>query len=340
MEIDCRPIELTLPDSDTYIPEFGLCLPPELMMEFSDLDGTPTPAPRDQVDFALSLSDPLQTPPSRGTNEFSLPGYDMSVGHDSNTDSGFGDYSDGGGFSNDYDEEYDILRNANDSEHLDFNLDPTPSQRRKRISQDSGGGDVSKRARHISADDDDIQRIAREDHDHARRFQYDDFNHYTGGFGEPNFDEYRSPTPVANDAPAVETIAQDDVPKVTKRRRIIVEDDSSTIKDDNFRLWPQKYIETQAAANARRKTHEMTKLAKERAMNYLWGWNGRENSSLHPLLSQLFSRTALLKRWKPDLQPMNPGEKRKRDDGGELEYGMGGFGRDTGGFGDTMDYSV
>src|SRR5579862_8290823 len=106
------------------------------MMEFGDLDCTPTPAPRDRVDFAINLSDPLQTPLSRGTNEFSLPGYDMSVGHDSSNDSGFGDYSDGGGFSNYYDEEYDILRYANDSEHLDFNLDPTPARHRKRTSQD------------------------------------------------------------------------------------------------------------------------------------------------------------------------------------------------------------
>ena len=55
---------------------------------------------------------------------------------------------------------------------------------------------MSKRTRYTSADDDDIQRIAREDHDHARQFQYTDFDHDTGGFGEPNFDEYRSPIPV------------------------------------------------------------------------------------------------------------------------------------------------
>ena len=100
------------------------------------------------------------------------------------------------------------------------------------------------------------------------------------------------------------------------------------------------YLATQAATKSRRKAQEMTKLAKERATNYLWGWNGRENSSLHPLLSQLFSRTALLELWKPELHTTNPGEKRKRDDDGELEYGMGGFGGDTGGFGDAIDYSV
>ena len=208
---------MTLPDSDTYVPEFGLCLPPELMMDFCDIDGTPIHVPRDGLDFALNLSDPLQTPLSRRTSDFSLPGYDMSIRHDSN-DSGFGDYSDGGIFTNDYEEDDDILRNADDAEHLDFNLDPTPSQSRKRTSQDGGGGDVLKRARHTSADDDDIQRIAREDHDHARQFQYDDFDYDTGGFGDPNFDEYRSPTAVVNDAPAVETTTQDDAPRVRKRR--------------------------------------------------------------------------------------------------------------------------
>ena len=310
------------------------------MMGLDEVDGTPTPAPRDGVDFALNLSDPLQTPLSRRTSDFSLPGYDMSIGHDSNNDSGFGDYSDGGGFGNDYgDEEDDILRNANDAEHLDFNLDPPP-QPRKRASQDDSGGDVSKRARHTFTDDDDIQRIAREDHDHARQFQYGDFDHDTGGFGEPNFDEYRTPIPV-NDDPAVEATLQDDAPRVRKRRRlVIIEDDSSIIKDEDFRSWPEKYLETQAAANARRKNQEMTKLAKERATSYLWGWNGRENSSLHPLLSQLFSRTALLERWKPEIRLANVAEKRKRDDDGNLEAGMGGFGGDTGGFGDTMDYSV
>ena len=332
---------MTLPDSDTYIPEFGLCLPPELMMDFDDLDGTPTPGPRDnEVDFALDLSDPLQTPVSRRTNDFSLPGYDMSVGHDSSNDSGFGDYCDGGGFGNGYrDYEDDILRNADDAEHLDFNLNPSPSHPRKRASQDDGG-DVSKRARHTSADDDDIQRIAREDHDHARHFRYDDFNYDTGGFGDPNFEEYRSPIPVNGD-PVVETTTQDDAPRVRKRRRvIIVEDESATIKDEDFRSWPQRYVETQAAANARRKTQDMIKLAKERAKNYLWGWNGRENSSLHPLLSQLFSCAALLERWKPDHHPTNAAQKRKRDDDGELKYGKDGFGGDTGGFGDPMDYSV
>ena len=63
MRVDSRPIELTLPDSDIYIPEFGLCLPPELMMDFDDRRDTLTPAHRDEIDFALNLSDPLQTPP-------------------------------------------------------------------------------------------------------------------------------------------------------------------------------------------------------------------------------------------------------------------------------------
>src|ERR1700694_3450415 len=77
-----RPLELTLPDCDTFIPEFGLCLPPELQLNF-DTDSSPTSA-RQDFDFSANLSDALQTPLTGRSHEFSLPGYDMSVGNDYN----------------------------------------------------------------------------------------------------------------------------------------------------------------------------------------------------------------------------------------------------------------
>jgi hypothetical protein len=263
----------------------------------------------------------------------------MSVGHDSN-DSGFGDFSDSGGFGGDdyYDEDDDILRNADDAAHLDFHLDPAPSHHRKRTAKDDATGDFSKRTRFSSADSDDIQRIAREDHDYAREFRQIGFSENTGEFGDAGFVEYRTP-PIGDN---VERVQDTVVAREKKRRRIvIVEDDSSIIDSDEYRSWPQKYLATQAAASARRRTLEMTKLAKEHAQNYLWGWNGRKNSSLPPALSQLFSRTALLKLW---VEPSNATEKRKRDDNERLELAMGnvgGFGVVGGGGGfDSIDYSV
>ena len=339
----CRSIELTIPDSETFIPEFGLCLPPELTTDFDDINGIPFPDHgHNEIELDVNISDPLQIPLER-THDFSLPGYErLSIGHDSNNNSGFGDFSDGGGggFGNDYDydEEDDILRNANNAGQLDFNLDP-PSTTRKRTAE-YGNGDASKRARHTtSIDDDDIQRIAREDHDNGRQLQQTEFDQDTGGFGDLGFDEYRTPPPL-NDDPEAERV-QDVAPRAKKRRRIvIVEDSFSTIKDAEYRTWPQKYYEIQAARNARRKAIEMSKLAKERATNYLWGFNGRESSSLHPLLNELFSRAVLLERWKGRKTPAAPlADKRKRDDE-EMEFGMG----DTGGFGgggfDSIDFSV
>lgn len=315
-----------IPDSDTFVPEFGLCLPPELALSL-EFEGLPL---LDQVDDTLNLSDPLRTTPTQ-VNDFNLPDYGMSAGHDL-LESDF-DFS-GGGFTADDD---DILRNVDDAEHLDFNLDSTPLHPGKRIAQDVVSS-PSKRM-NASIDDSEIQRIAREDHENVKGFQFNGFGSDMGGFGDPNFDIYKSPPPQENDAIG-NTVEEISGPRAKKRRRlVIVEDDTPTIPDDEFRKWPERYIETQAAAISRRRDFEMTKLAKTRATRFLWDWNGRDNASLHPLLLELFSRDAFVACWKAVSQSGNTTGKRKRDEiDGEVENAMVEFGG-TGGF-NSMDFPV
>jgi hypothetical protein len=321
----CRPLELTLPDSETFVPEFGLHLPPELTLNFEL--GSPTPGARDQIDYNLNLSETLQTPLHGLNHEFSLPGYNISAGLNS-TDSAFGDYS--GGFDDD-----DILRNADDNaETLDFNLEPTPTRPPKRVGTEDGG--TLKRARYTSADgtDDEVQRIAREDHNLAQPSNFDDFGNDTG-FGDPGFDEYRTPPP-AETAP--EQVGEGTAPARKKQRIVIVEDEAAMIGDRDFRSWPAKYIEMQEVSHLRRKNLEMNRIAKKNAVNCVWGWGGKEIGSLPPLLDRLFSREALLQRWTGESDAVVALGKRKRDDEeGEVEFGLG-MG-DNGGF-DTMDYGV
>ena len=314
--INDRPLDLTIPDSETYVPEFGLNIPPEFAFNFDDLESPSQP--EDTAD--LNLSDALHTPLPR--HEFSLPSYNLSLGPASN-DSGFGDYTGDAGFGYDDDDD-DILRNVDDAGNLDFNLD-TPTYPRKRGAQDDLPTEPKRVRVTTSADDDEIQRMAREDHDMGNH-QFNDFGDDGGGFGDVNFDVYGTPPPVSE-------VPVEEVVKPKKRRRVvIVEDNSSTIPDDEFRSWPQRYRETQDIANFQHMKNEMKKLAQKRATQFLWGWGAK---TLHPSLADMFSREALLARWKRE--PV--GLKRKRHENGELEYAME-FG-DGGGFGDGgFDYSV
>jgi hypothetical protein len=317
---------LTLPDSETFVPEFGIQLPPEFTLNFET--GSPTPGARHEIEYNLNLSDPLQTPlHSLINHEFSLPGYHISAGLDS-TDSAFGDYS--GGFDDD-----DILRNADDNiEALDFNLDATPTRPPKRHGMVDDVGTL-KRARYTSADgmDDEVQRIAREDHDNPQPPIFDDIGNDMG-FGDPGFDDYRTPPP-AETGP--EKVGEDPAPAKKKRRIVIVEDEAPMIGDRDFRSWPAKYIEMQEVSHLRRKNLEMNRIAKRNAVNCVWGWGGKEVGSLPPLLNRLFSREALLQRWTGKSDAIVEPGKRKGDEDGEMEFGMG-MG-DNGGF-DTMDYGV
>ena len=267
---------MTIPDSDVFVPEFGLCLPPELTLDFDDAESPQEARYRGIEDFGLDLSDPLQTPLSK-THDFSLPDYecDISAGRDSN-DSGFGDFSGSGGFSGDLGEyDDDILRYADDAGNLDFSLDPTPLRPRKRRLEETAGAEI--RTRHISAEDEDIQRIVRGDHDFARQLQFDNMDDNMNGFREPNFDNYRTPPPI--DEPGTERITQDITARPKRKKRvIIIEDDSATVRDADFRSWPEKYLKTQAAAITRRRAFEMAKLAKDRAERYLWEWGGRNSA--------------------------------------------------------------
>lgn len=339
---DKRPTELTLPDSETFVPEFGLCLPPDLLHFDSD-----TPSDEDgEDDYALDLSDALRTPLSR-TNDFNLPDYDYGLLNDG-IDSGFGDASDG--FDVHYQsEDDDVLRNVDDGANLNFNLDTTPPRPRKRgTREDSDDVDHAKRPRHISGDrtDDDVQQMAREDHIMAQQTQIDDWTNDIGGFGEPAFAEYQTPPPVPTQV--IEQIAA----PVKKKRRIvfIVEDKSTTIKDADFRAWPQKYAEMQVAAKERKRNIEMGRTAKENAVRLVWGWGGRSEKELPEAFRERFSRAALLTRWLPgENNSVDNKGKRKRVDDSAMEYAMcfggaGGF-ADTGGFGDNggfdnLDYSV
>ena len=310
---------MTLPDSETFVPEFGLCLAPDIRLDFDSDIST-----EDEEDHAINLSDPLKTPISR--TDFNLPDYNTLL---NDGGSGFGDGSDG--FSNHYDyDDDDILRNADDADTLDFNLDSTPTKSRKRTAREDS--DISHKRVYASGEgtDDEIHRIARQDHDIPDGMA--DWPHTDeGGFGEPLFTDYQTPPPPES---------FDDVfpPPVKKKRRIaIIEDDSATVQDSEFRLWPQKYREMQRVAKARRRNYEMGRIAKENAMKLLWSWGGRSERELPETLRGLFSKEALLKRWKRDGVGGRSLEKRKRDGEEAVEIGLGtgeeGFG-DTGGFGD------
>jgi hypothetical protein len=317
---------LTLPESDTFVPEFGIHLPAELIFNFDN--GSPTPGARDELEYNLNLSDALQTP-LHGFNahEFSLPGYNAYAAHVS-TDDGFGDFS--GGFDDD-----DILRNADDVEALDFDLEPTPTHPSKRLTENVDGSSV-KHTRYTSADgtDDEVQRIAREDHEPGQQPHLDDFG-TDAGFDNPSFDEYHTPPPQES----VQGTEDQEIAQVKKRRRIvIVEDDATMIADADFRSWPAKYREMQEAATTRRKNLEMNRIAKKNAIHCVWGWGGDHMGGLPPMLNQLFSRDALLQRWTGESQTaVVPGKRKRDDEDGEVEYGMGM--EDAGGF-DPIDYGV
>jgi hypothetical protein len=180
--------------------------------------------------------------------------------------------------------------------------------------------------------DDEIQRIAREDH--AINQPTDHWTNDMGGFGEPAFAEYQTPPRIAS----LEEIAPV-MPTKKKRRIVIIEDESHTVPDAEFRLWPQRYREMQAIAKERKRNLYLGRIAKENAARLLWGWDERTEKELPPALKQMFSRDALIRRWKPENDVVSP-EKRKRVEE-DVEFGLG----VDGGFGDAdafqpMDYSV
>jgi hypothetical protein len=314
-----------LPDAETFVPELGLCLPPDVLLDF----GCETSSNSEEEDYALDPSqDVLLTPLSRA--DFNLPDYDTLL---SDGGTGFGDASDG--FTNQYDQEDDdILRNADDGADLDFNLDSTPLHPKKRGLREDGNDPATKRMRFNSGEgtDDEIQRIAREDHDLVQQPHMSDWSNDIGGFGDPAFTEYQTPPTIADEQSTV------NAPVKKKSGRVIVEDKAATIKDAEFRLWPQRYREMQTIRKERGRLIEMGKIAKANAAKLVWGWGGRSEGHLPPALSQMFSREALLKRWAPaESHPATPG-KRKRNET-DVEYALG-FG--DGGFGDQggFDYSV
>jgi hypothetical protein len=329
-------LELTLPDSEFYIPEFGLCLPPGLELDFNPS----SPLHDHAVDFSQNLSDTLQTPlTNRRYDNLTL---DMSAGHDT-LDSGFGDDGgdDGLGFGNDnYDD--DGLANVDDTGVLDFDLgpiDPTPTRPRKRASDDD-----ERHARYTSeGTDDEIQRNIRDDHN---RLRHPDTPDNFDNFDNPGFDQYNTPSNLpALPVPRSPTALPDlEKPPRKRRRIVIVEDDACTIKDADFRSWQEKYMEIQIAGNAKKKHAEKLRIAKLRALNYIWGWGGRKENELPPGLAQKFSRTALVQRWSGKAPTV--GRKRveevefpRAEMGDTGGYGDGGFG-DMGGGYDNADYAV
>lgn len=67
-----RELSITLPDSETFIPEFGLCLPPELTLEFR-LPVLRHLSPIHEFDTTINLSDGIPIP-QKG-DDFNLPEY-------------------------------------------------------------------------------------------------------------------------------------------------------------------------------------------------------------------------------------------------------------------------
>lgn len=301
-----------------------------------DSERTLTP---DELDGGSNLSLTRHTPVS-ADHRFSLPDYNLSGGPAS-LDSGYNEY--GGSFA----EEDDILLYADDAENLNFSLDATPIQSRKRASRDPGSN-ISKRTRHTSDDDETIQRIARDDHNSAFQSHFYDFKDEMGGIGDVRLDEYRPLDPLMTELDQEHHPEEEVVPRpMNKRRRlIIVEDESVTVPSEDFRNWPKKYSETQAILISRKRKAELARIAKEKAAKYLKGWGGRDCASLHPLLQNSFICPALAKRW--NKKPPNATNKENYHDGGtqaELaidRFGNGTIGLDgleSGAF-DSLDYGV
>src|SRR5262245_34798666 len=293
---DCGSTDLILPNSDTYIPEFGLCLVHDPLFTLNEHEDTSD----DSRDDLLNLSHNLQTP-LYDTSDLSLLAYEPN-------DSSFGDTS----FSRGYEDEDDILRTGNDEEPLNFNLDDTTPLPRSHVISD---GLV--RSRYLSAEDDDIQRIAREDHNFARQMQSGGWEDNDAGFGETHFEEYKN-VAMQNDNEHQEI---DTTPPPRKKYKVIVEDDECIMRDSKFRTCQHEYREMQNLAKNRSERVERGKTAKRNAENLVWGWGGRGSTCLPPALLKIFSRDALLKRWGPgESVRKHWAGKRKRIDA-EVEYG-------------------
>jgi hypothetical protein len=313
---------LTLPDCDTFVPEFGINLPPTLVLQFQALltDDDPSHDQREGTVLGAALTSPLRTP-LHGHHDFSLQDYDIGGGGSSV------DYGDDGGFDYGYDDDDDILRDANDAGTLDFNLDIPGSSSRKRGADELGGAE--KRPRYGSFDEDDLRRIAAEDHDQGAQFDPLDFA--DGGFGDAQFDPYRTPDPVAPANAAKEEELSLPAPKKRRQRGLIVPD-NATVNTDSPRAWQDNYAEAMTSLRARQEKDRGTRFAVRRAEMALWGWNGC--GELHPKLATMFSRDSLLRTWG---RGEKGGVKRKRDVAvgpGDVEIGMGGGGFGDGGFGD------
>jgi len=322
-----RTTNLTIPDSDTFVPEFGINIPPHLALQFRSLlaDDNPANEEKEPTPPGPNLSSPLGTPLPHNP-DFSLHGYDIGGGSSFSID-----YDDDGGFgyAGGYDDDDDVLRHANDAGTLDFNLEIPGSSTKKRGANDEGGS--GKRARYHSIDDEDVRRIAREDHAGGGQFDFA----LSGGieFGDdPQFDPYHTPSPISpENGPEKAGQVVPTLPLIKKGRRALIVQDSVTVNTDSPRAWQDRYAEKMHGAKARWEKAERAKVAAARAMDALWRWNG--TTELHPLLATFFSRDALLKRW-----DQSPSEVKRKWDatigGGDIEIGMdsGGFG--DGGFGD------
>jgi hypothetical protein len=336
---------LTISDSDTFVPEFGINIPPTLGLQFQALINDPAPHQEErELTLGPNLSSPLRTP---AHHDFSLQGYEIGGGLSS-----AGDFGDDGGFEFTgglYGEEDDALRNANDAGTLDFNIDiPGLSSERKRVMTETPGS-LLKRARVLhSLDSEDMRRIAREDHDVGGGQQFD-FTLYGGGgdFDEAQFDVYRTPPPPQIEADLTGEAEPSAVPVAKRRRRALIVQDSVTLYADSTRAWQERYKEAMRSAKARQEKIEMGRVASVRAAEALWG-----KGKLHPLLARVFSREALLHRWDRDNKSgSGVSGKRKLDaisggrGGGDIEIGMGGgFGdggfRDMRGTPDPLDLTV
>lgn len=318
-----RTDNLTLPDCDTFVPEFGINLPPTLVLQFQALltGNDPSHDQRDGTVLGATLSSPLRTP-LHGHHDFSLQDYDIGGGGSS-----VGDYGDDGGFDYGYDDDEDILRDANDAGTLDFNLD-IPGSSRKRGADELGG--TEKRARYGSFDTDDM-RIAAEDHDQGG--QFDSLAFGDGGFGDAQFDPYRTPPPNPPAGAPEDDTGNPSLPARKKRRqRGLIVPDTATVNTDSPRAWQDHYTEAMNSLRARQEKEKGNRFVVKRVEMALWAWNGR--GELHPKLAAMFSRDTLLRQWG---MGQKGGVKRKRDvtvAGGELEIGMGGGGFGDGEFGD------
>ena len=314
--LTCRASDLVIPDSETFIPDFGIVLPPEYALP-SLSDDSPPSSP-----LVFPLSDSIHSTPLQHA-DFSLSDPSWSL------NSGFDDV---GGDTYGYDDD-DGLGNVDDTATLNFGLDVTPLIGRRET------GSVTRKRAYTSVDDDEVRRIAMEDHD----VDFDDGGFGFGGemgFDGVNFEEYRTPPQHVVEDGEVAEVVNDEGQVRRKRRRVhIVEDDNVTLTEEN-KNWTERYKEIISRAQVRRDKLDTAKMAKQIAERMVWSWNNIPSDKLPPNLHSFFSKTALLAKWKPRTAPP-PKKNGEVQQMAETDIGMG-FG-ETGGFGDgggfdSIDY--